>query len=72
MKRTIVAVVLGLVLLLVIACAPKQVPTTTGEAAISPEETEIVSELDDINELDTLDQELNQDVSFDEVDQLLK
>lgn len=71
MKQTVLIVVLAAILIVIAACAPREAPTT-GEAVVSPEEKEIASGLDDLNELDTLDQELEQDVSFDEVDQLLK
>ncbi len=53
-------------LLFVVACAP-QIPTTELE---SPEESEISSSLDDLQELDALDQDLAEDVTFEELDRL--
>ncbi|MBI4152485.1 hypothetical protein HY495_02135 [Candidatus Woesearchaeota archaeon] len=59
------------VVLFVLSCAP-QVPQTEEGVVSSPEETEIAAAVDDLDELETLDEELTQDVSFDEVDQLLE
>ena len=53
-------------LLFVVACAP-QAPLVEPE---SLEEAEISSSLDDLEELDTLEQDLAEDVTFEELDQL--
>ena len=59
------------VVLFVLSCAP-QVPRADESIISSPEETEIAAAVDDLDELETLDEELTQDVSFEEVDQLLE
>ncbi len=72
MKRSIIVmVILSLVLILVVSCGPKQIPTPVpvGAAATSPEEQQIASGLDDLKELDSLVNS-SQDVSFDDVDAL--
>ena len=53
-------------LLFVVACAP-QIPTVAPE---SLEEVEISSSLDDLQELDALDQDMAEDVTFEELDEL--
>ena len=72
MNKNILVAILALVLILVVSCAPKLVPTTpasTGQAATSLEEQQIDSGLDDLNELDNLST-ASQDVSFDDIDAL--
>ncbi|MBI4151639.1 hypothetical protein HY496_01600 [Candidatus Woesearchaeota archaeon] len=70
-RKWILLVMCVLLLLVVIACAPKQpsVPGIGEEG--SSDGTVIDSDLDDLNQLDTLE-EIDEDVSFEEVDELLK
>ncbi len=69
-KSIIVLVILSLVLVLVVSCAPKPVTTaSTGDAATSPEEQDISAGLDDLEELDTLGN-ASEDVSFEDLDAL--
>ncbi|MBS3169661.1 hypothetical protein J4210_04190 [Candidatus Woesearchaeota archaeon] len=69
----IVSSVLGLlfVVLFVLSCTP-QVSKAKENVVGSPEESEIAAAADELAELETLDEELTQDVSFEEVDQLLE
>ncbi len=71
MKRgIIVTLILSLVLVLVVSCAPKPIQTApTGDAAVSPEEQDISAGLDDLEELDTLGN-ASEDVSFEDLDAL--
>jgi hypothetical protein len=70
MKKTTVFLLCVLIMTMVVltACKPAQ-PTVKGEEILpSPEEVEISEELNDLNDLDALAEEFDEDITFEEIE----
>ncbi len=65
MKKILLAVMLLSVLLFVLSCA--KAPPTSAPASDTPE---IASDLEELEDLDRLSDEVDQDISFEELDNL--
>ena len=70
MKRIIYLIVLISSLLILVGCVPQEVTKEIPEDASSSLDVEVADGLDDLDELDTLSNSLDEDIDFKELDGL--
>lgn len=72
MKRLIAVVFFGIVLMFLLGCQAKKAAETTAaeEQPLSQEEADVSDSLDDLDDLEQMDQELDEDMGFEELENL--